>query len=79
MWLFWKTVPWEKNSIKETWGQWYLEPYGESGNKTLVRYQVYTDPGYIPFGFEWIIDIMTRSSLPETVENLKKWVEKNEG
>ena len=78
IWLFWETVPWEKNSIKETWGQWYLEPYDESGSKTLIRYQVYTDPGYIPYGFEWVIDIMTRISLPETVKNLKKWVENNE-
>ena len=78
IWLAWETVPWKGNSINETWGQWYLKPYGKSNEQTLVQYQVYTDPGYIPFGFEWIIDIMTRSSLPETVKNLKKWVEINE-
>ena len=78
LWLAWETIPWEENSINETWGQWYLTPYGKSNNQTLVQYQVYTDPGYIPFGFEWIIDIMTRSSLPNTVKNLKKWAEKNE-
>ena len=77
-WLAWETIDWEENSIEETWGQWYLEPYGASKNKTLIQYQVYTDPGYIPFGFAWIIDLLTKSSLPETVENLKEWVEKNE-
>ena len=78
VWLAWETIPWEQNSIDETWGQWYLEPYGESKDKTLVQYQVYTDPGYIPFGFEWIINIMTEKSLPETVRNLKYWIENNE-
>ena len=74
-WLAWETVPWEENSITETWGQWYLTPYKGSNNKTLIQYQVYTNPGYIPFGFEWIVDIMTQKSLPETIENLKDWVE----
>ena len=76
-WLAWETIPWEGNSINETWGQWYLTPYNDN-NKTLVQYQVYTDPGYIPFGFEWIINIMSEKSLPETVKNLKTWVENNE-
>ena len=71
-WLSWETVPWEENSITETWGQWYLTPYKGSNDKTLIQYQVYTDPGYIPFGF---VDIMTQKSLPETIENLKDWVE----
>ena len=78
IWLAWDTVPWKENSIKETFGQWYLEPYKGSANKTLVRYQIYTDPGHIPFGFEWIVDIMTRVSLPKTVKNLKTWIENNE-
>ena len=78
IWLAWDTVPWKENSIKETFGQWHLEPYKGSANKTLVRYQIYTDPGYIPFGVEWIVDIMTRVSLPKTVKNLKTWIENNE-
>ena len=77
-WLAWETIPWKENSINETWGQWYLTPYKGSSNKTLIQYQVYTDPGNIPFGFRWIADIMTKKSLPETVDNLKMWVEKNE-
>ena len=77
-WLAWKTVPWEHNSIVETWGQWYLTSYNNSTNQTLIEYQVYTDPGYIPFGFGWIADIMTEKTLPETIESLKYWVEKNE-
>ena len=74
-WLAWETIPWEENSIKETWGQWYLTPYQGSNRKTLIQYQVYTDPGYIPFGLEWIIDIMTKKSLPKTIKNLKIWIE----
>ena len=77
-WLAWETIDWEENSIEETWGQWYITPYGELKKQTLVQYQVYTDPGYIPFGFEWIINVLTKGALPETVENLKLWVEKNE-
>ena len=77
-WLAWETVPWKGNSIEETWGQWYLKPYGKSNNQTLIQYQVYTDPGYIPFGFEWVIDIMTKKSLPKTVKNLKEWIENNQ-
>ena len=77
-WLIWETIPWDENSINETWGQWYLEPYKGSTNKTFIQYQVYTDPGYIPFGFEWIVDILTKKNLPETIKNLKVWVEQNE-
>ena len=77
-WLSWETIDWEKNSIEETWGQWYLTPYGLNNEQTLVQYQIYTDPGYIPFGFKWIVDVLTENSLPETVGNLKEWVEKNE-
>ena len=44
-------------------------------NRTLIQYQVFTDPGYIPFGFEWIVNIMTKKTLPKTIENLKVWIE----
>ena len=77
-WLAWETIDWQENSIEETWGQWYLTSYGTNNDKVLVQYQVYTDPGYIPFGFKWLVDILTKNSLPETVGNLKKWVEDNE-
>jgi len=77
-WLAWETIDWEENSIEETWGQWYLTPYGINKEQVLVQYQVYTDPGYIPFGFKWLVDVLTKNSLPETVGNLKKWVEQNE-
>lgn len=75
LWLAWETIEWEENSIEETWGQWYLEPYN---NQTLIHYQIYTDPGYIPFGFGWIVDVLTKNSLPEIVKNLKEWTENNE-
>ena len=77
-WLAWETIDWEKNSIKETWGQWYLQPYGNDNKQTLIHYQVYTDPGYIPLGFNWIVNILMEGSLPDTVRNLKIWVERNE-
>ena len=75
-WLAWETIGWEENSIEETWGQWYLQPYGDYNQQTLIHYQVYTDPGYIPLGFKWVVDILTKGSLPKTVGNLKMWVEK---
>ena len=77
-WLAWETIDWQENSIEETWGQWHLTSYGINNDKVLVQYQVYTDPGYIPFGFKWLVDVLTKNSLPETVGNLKKWVEENE-
>jgi hypothetical protein len=32
---------------------------------------VYADPGPVPFGFGWIVDMMSKRSLPRTLEALR--------
>ena len=73
-WIAWELVDWEKNSIADTWGQWYFTPL-KNNSYTLIQYQTYIDPGYIPFGAGWIIDLLTRTSLPQIVKNSKDYIE----
>lgn len=74
--LTWKLVPWEQlevsETITDTSGYWLLTPDGSDGSKTLVRYNIYADPGPIPFGLGWIVDVMTRISLPRTLDALRE-------
>ena len=76
-WLTWKISSWEENNIEDTWGQWMLTPYKDSSS-TLVQYQVYTDLGYIPFGLGWVVDFLTKYSLPEVLLNTKEYIETHE-
>lgn len=39
--------------------------------KTVVQYYVYTDPGSVPLGAGWIVDSMSKDSLPKTLEALR--------
>ena len=73
-WLTWKLEDWEDNNIVDTWGQWVLSPYKDT-DLTLVKYQVYTDLGYIPFGLGWVVDFLTEYSLPDVLLNTKEYVE----
>lgn len=76
--LSWKLVPWEglqtTETIVDTAGYWQLTPYPKDKSKTLVKYYVFADPGPIPYGLGWIVDIMTRISLPRTLEALRERV-----
>jgi len=69
---------WNENSIVDTWGQWVLSPLKNDPKTILVQYQVYTDPGYIPYGLGWIVEMVTKNNLPEILINTKKHVKKNE-
>ena len=73
--LAWKLVPWPglkpDETIVDTTGQWQLTP-GTSSGKTVVRYQVYTDPGPIPFGLGWIVDSLSKDSIPQTLDAVRK-------
>lgn len=75
--LAWKLVPWpglkQEETIADTTGQWQLTPSAVAG-KTLVRYDVKTDPGPIPFGLGWIVDSLSKDSIPQTLEGLRKRV-----
>lgn len=73
--LAWKLVPWPglkpDETIVDTTGHWELTPDSIAG-KTAVRYHVYTDAGPIPFGLGWIVDSLSRDSIPQTLEALRK-------
>ncbi|NEX64055.1 SRPBCC family protein [Noviherbaspirillum galbum] len=73
--LSWKQVPWEDlkadDTIADTSGYWHLVPHPANPARTVVDYFVYADPGYVPFGFRWIVDILSKESLPKTLESLR--------
>jgi len=72
--LAWRLVPTglaPADTIADTSGYWLFTPIpGESG-KTLIEYHVYADPGPVPFGFGWIVEMMSKRSLPRTLEALR--------
>lgn len=73
--LAWRLVPSGlpvAATIADTTGYWLFRPLpGGDGSSTLVEYHVYADPGPVPFGFGWIVDMMSRRSLPRTLEALR--------
>lgn len=73
--LAWKQVPWEgvapSDSIADTTGYWHLTPLPTDPQKTVAEYYVYADPGHVPFGFGWIVDAMSKRSLPKTLEAVR--------
>ena len=75
----WHKVPWpelkDAETIVETTGSWLLRPFPERPGYLLARYHVYTDPGRIPTGFGWIVNILTKDSMPDIVKNTNKRVE----
>ncbi len=76
--ISWSKVPWpelkDAETIVETTGFWLLKPFPEKPGWVLARYNVYTDPGHIPTGFGWIVNILTKSSMPYVVKNTNKRV-----
>jgi ribosome-associated toxin RatA of RatAB toxin-antitoxin module len=52
-----------EETIRDTSGFWRIEEI--SRNSSLVLYHVYTDPGPIPFGLGWIVDVLSKNSVPE--------------
>ncbi len=73
--LAWKLVPWpglkQEETIVDTTGQWQLSP-GAAPGKTVVKYTVYTDPGPIPFGLGWIVDSLSKDSIPQALDAVRK-------
>lgn len=76
--LRWKLVPTEglspDETIADTSGLWQLAPEASDASQTSIKYQVYTDPGPVPMGFGWIVDSMSRDSIPKMFEALRKRV-----
>lgn len=76
--LKWQLQKWPglkpAETIKDTTGYWRIEKKTEKSS--LVLYHVYTDPGPIPFGLEWIVDILSEKSVPEAFLQAKARSEK---
>ncbi|RSZ58495.1 hypothetical protein HF313_06950 [Massilia atriviolacea] len=74
--LSWKMLPWPgvaaEQAIADTTGYWLLVPHTGDKNRTVVKYMVYTDPGPVPMGLGWIVDSMSRGSMPKTLEALRQ-------
>ena len=71
----WKLAPWPgltpDETIAATSGSWHFSP-GADPARTVVKYTVHTDPGPIPFGAGWIVDSLSKDSIPQTLQALRK-------
>jgi len=76
--LEWHMMKWPElkteETIADTTGYWRIEEKSEK--ISLVLYHVYTDPGPIAFGLGWIVDILTKKSVPDVLLQTKKRAEK---
>ena len=77
--IHWQLRPWPglkpEETIKDTSGFWRIEELSEK--RSLVLYHVYTDPGKIPFGLGWIVDLLSKDSVPEVLTKTKERAEKH--
>lgn len=73
--LFWKKLPRPelkpKETVVDTYGQWILEVFPGEHNQVLAYYRVYTDPGKVPLGTGWIVDILTKQSIPNIIKKTR--------
>ena len=73
--LSWKLQPWEglkeEETIADTSGYWDLSPMAGNPARTVVKYQVFTDPGPVPMGLGWIVDSMSKDSIPKMMDALR--------
>ncbi len=76
--LEWAQVPWEglklEETIVDTTGYWLLTPLAGNEGKTVLRYYVNTDPGPVPLGLGWIVDSMSKDSIPKMLAALRNRV-----
>ena len=57
-------------TIENTSGHWILKRNGS--NSTLALYNLCTDPGYVPLGLGWIVDALSKNSIPKTIINTRQ-------
>ncbi len=73
--LKWVMIEWpglrKSETINNTTGYWLLKNYPDKQNHIIALYHVYSDPGPVPFGLGWIVDILTYNSVPEIVINTR--------
>lgn len=76
--LFWKKLPWPglkpSETVVDTYGQWILERASRKESPVLAYYRVYTDPGNIPLGMGWIVDVLTQKSIPDIIKGTRSRV-----
>jgi ribosome-associated toxin RatA of RatAB toxin-antitoxin module len=74
----WQLEPWPElkpaETIQDTTGFWRIEELDDK--RCLVQYHVYTDPGKIPFGLGWIVDLLSKDSVPELLAKTRERAEK---
>lgn len=79
--ISWTLQPWPELSpsetIADTTGYWKVSSLNDSNtinndrNCSLVKYHVYTDPGPVPFGLGWIVDMLTEDSIPDLMDSVR--------
>lgn len=73
--LSWKLVPRAdlkaEDTIGDTRGYWMFSTAPGHAGKSVAEYFVYTDPGPVPLVLGWIVDIMSKRNLPNTLEALR--------
>ncbi|WUR14572.1 SRPBCC family protein [[Empedobacter] haloabium] len=73
--LAWQLVPRPDlrpgQTIADTAGYWDFTALPD-GSGSQVRYRVYADPGPVPFGFGWIVEMMSKRSLPRAVAAVRE-------
>ncbi|AXA92060.1 hypothetical protein [Massilia sp. YMA4] len=73
--LAWQLVPRPDlrpgQTIADTAGYWDFRTLPD-GSGSQVRYRVYADPGPVPFGFGWIVEMMSKRSLPQAVAAVRE-------
>jgi ribosome-associated toxin RatA of RatAB toxin-antitoxin module len=67
--LEWQMQKWpelkSEETISDTTGYWRIEEINEK--LSLVTYHVFTDPGPVPFGLGWIVDVLSKKSVPDVL------------
>ncbi|RWX51793.1 Ribosome association toxin PasT (RatA) of the RatAB toxin-antitoxin module [Candidatus Electrothrix marina] len=74
----WQLQPWPElkleETIRDTTGFWRIEELDAA--RSLVLYHVSTDPGKVPFGLGWIVDILSKDSVPDVVTKTRERAER---
>jgi len=61
-------------TIKDTEGYWLIKKHPKEKDRVMMIYHVYADPGNIPFFLKWIVDMLTKESIPETLHKTREYV-----
>ena len=59
-------------TIRNTTGYWLLKQ--KSSESVMVLYHVYTDPGAVPRGLGWVVNILTEKSVPDALQKTRERV-----